>query len=180
MAGLVERMVRASRLEPALYEEVEADPSAMGQAMTVVVLSSVAAGIGAWGEGGMGAAVLGVVAALVGWVIWAFLTYLIGTKMLPGPNTKSNPSELLRTIGFASAPGVLRALSGIPGIGGVIAVVVSVWMLVAMVIAVRSALDYEGTGRAVLVCVIGWAVQLGVIVGFALLLGGAAFLAGKS
>ena len=159
MSSLMDRIVRASKLDIHLYEEVEADKGAMGQAMGVVVLSSLAAGIGSIGKGGLLGILLGVVFALIGWYIWAYLTYLIGTKVLPEPQTRTDPGELLRTIGFSSSPGLIRVLGIIPGLAGVIFLGASVWMLVAMVIAVRQALDYKSTLRAIGVCVIGWIIQ---------------------
>ncbi len=160
MAQIQDRMLRAAKLDPQLYEEVEADQGAMGQATTVVVLSSVAAGIGslAYG-GGLSAILTGTIAALLGWYIWAFLTYFIGTRLLPEPNTKADYGELLRTIGFSSTPGLIRIFGIIPGITGLVFSVAGVWMLVAMVIAVRQALDYESTWRALGVCAIGWVTQ---------------------
>jgi hypothetical protein len=152
-------MVRASKLDARLYEEVETDRGAMGQATGVVVLSSVAAGIGSVGKGGLLGILLGAVFALIGWYVWAYLTYLIGTKVLPEPETKADPGELLRTIGFSSSPGLIRVLGIIPGLAGIVFVGASVWMLVAMVIAVREALDYKSTLRAIGVCVIGWIIQ---------------------
>jgi hypothetical protein len=98
----------------------------------------------------------------VGWFIWAGLTFLIGTKILPEPQTKADLGELLRTIGFSASPGVLRIFGMIPLLGGLIALAASVWMLVAMIVAVRQALDYTSTGRAVGVCVIGWLVQVAI------------------
>ena len=159
MSTLIDRMVRASKLDARLYEEVETDRGAMGQATGVVVLSSVAAGIGSVGKGGLLGILLGAVFALIGWYVWAYLTYLIGTKVLPEPETKSDPGELLRTIGFSSSPGLIRVLGIIPGLAGIVFVGASVWMLVAMVIAVREALDYKSTLRAIGVCVIGWIIQ---------------------
>jgi hypothetical protein len=106
MASITDRMIRAAKLDVNLYEEVEADKSAMGQAMAVVVLSSVAAGIGTVGTAGIKGLVLGTIVALVGWFIWAFLTYYIGTRLLPEPQTKADYGDLLRTIGFSSSPGV--------------------------------------------------------------------------
>jgi hypothetical protein len=161
-------MVRAAKLDVNLYEEVEADKSAMGQALGVVILSSVAAGIGTIGTIGLKGLVLGTIAALLGWFIWAFLTYFIGTKLLPEPQTKSDYGELLRTIGFSSSPGVLRVLGIIPLLGGILNLLTGIWMLVAMVIAVRQALDYKSTWRAAGVCLIGWIVQIAI---FALLSG---------
>ena len=163
MANLMDRMVRAARLDVHLYEEVEADTGATGQAMGVVVLSSVAAGIGTMGAGGIGGIFLGAIGALVAWYIWAFLTYFIGTRLLPEPQTHADMGELLRTIGFSSSPGVLRVLGIIPGVSGFVFLAVGVWMLVAMVIAVRQALDYRSTGRAIGVCAIGWVVQIVIL-----------------
>lgn len=160
MGPLIDRMIRASKLDTTVYEEVEADPSTMGQAMAVVVLSSVAAGIGSMGVSGVSGIVIGTLVALAGWFVWAFLTYFIGTKWLPEPQTQANYGELLRTIGFSSAPGILRILGFIPFVGMLINFLAGIWMLVAMIIAVRQALDYQGTGRAIGVCLIGWVIQI--------------------
>jgi len=159
MSHLIDRMIRAARLDIHLFEEVEADKGAMRQAMGVVVLSSLGAGIGVIGRGGLSGIVGGTVLALIGWFVWAYLTYLIGTKLLPEAQTRSNPGELLRTTGFSSSPGVIRVLGIIPFLSGIVFWAASIWMLVAMVIAVRQALDYRSTWRAVGVCLIGWAVQ---------------------
>jgi hypothetical protein len=172
MASITDRMIRAAKLDVNLYEEVEADKGAMGQAMAVVVLSSVAAGIGTAGTAGIKGLILGTIVALVGWFIWAFLTYYIGTRLLPEPQTKADYGELLRTIGFSSSPGVLRVLGIIPMLGNILNFICSIWMLVAMVIAVRQALDYKSTGRAVGVCLIGWIVQFVIFVMFFGLVGG--------
>lgn len=172
MANLMDRIFRAAKLDVNLYEEVEADKGAMGQAMAVVVLSSVAAGVGSIGTGGFVGVLIGTIAALIGWYIWAYLTYFIGTKFLPEPQTKADHGELLRTIGFASSPGLIRVLGIIPGLGGLVFLAASIWMLVAMVIAVRQALDYESTLRAVGVCVIGWIVQTSILVLLFSFLGG--------
>ncbi|MBN2097022.1 MAG: YIP1 family protein [Candidatus Omnitrophica bacterium] len=163
MASFTDRMIRAAKLDVNLYEEVEADKTAMGQAMGVVVFSSVAAGIGIIAKAGLVGIFLGTIAALVGWYIWAALTYFIGTKLLPEPQTKADMGELLRTIGFSSSPGLIRVLGIIPGLGGLVFHAASIWMLIAMVIAVRQALDYKSTGRAVGVCVIGWVIQIAIL-----------------
>ncbi|TAK02545.1 MAG: hypothetical protein EPO39_13295 [Candidatus Manganitrophaceae bacterium] len=174
MGQFLNRMVRAAQLDVTLYEEVEADKGAMKQAMGVVVLSSVAAGIGTMSQGGVGRLVLGTVAALIGWYVWAFLTYVVGTKMLPEPQTKADYGELLRTLGFASAPGLLRILSVFPAFTGIVFLGSSIWMLIAMVVAVRQALDYQSTVRAVGVCVIGWLIQAAFLILVMVLGGGAA------
>jgi len=159
MNSLKDRIVRAAKLDTSLYEEVEADKGAMTQAMGVVVLSSVAAGIGNIAKGGVGGILIGTIAALIGWYVWAYLTYFIGTKLFPEPQTKADPGELLRTIGFSSSPGLIRVVGIVPGLMEIAFLVASVWMFVAMVVAVRQALDYKSTLRAVGVCVIGWVIQ---------------------
>ncbi|MBI2879996.1 MAG: YIP1 family protein [Candidatus Tectomicrobia bacterium] len=153
-------MLRAAKLEAELYEEVEADQKATGQATGVVILSGLAAGLGAGAQGGVPGVVLGTVVALLGWYLWAFLTYWVGTRILPEPQTEADLGELLRTTGFSSAPGLLRILGVVPALRGVVFVGSSIWMLVAMIIAVRQALDYRSTLRAVGVCAIGWLVQI--------------------
>ena len=168
MASMVDRMVRAAKLDPQLYEEVEADKTALGQAMGVVVLASVAGGVGSGGLGGLSGFFIGTVGSLIGWFIWAGLTYLIGTRLLPEPETRADLGELLRTIGFSSSPGLVRVLGLIPGLTGIVFLISGIWMLVAMIIAVRQALDYRSTLRAVGVCVIGWIVQVVVLVLLAL------------
>ncbi len=172
MSDFKNRIIRAAKLDPALYEEVESDEGAMLQAMGVVVLSSVAAGVGSIASGSITVVLLGTISALVGWYIWAYLTYFIGTKLLPEPQTESKPGELLRTIGFASSPGLIRIFGIIPGLAGLIFWVAAVWMLVAMVIAVRQALDYQSTFRAVGVCLIGWVIQISVLMLFLYAFGG--------
>ena len=163
MASLSERMIGSAMLDVHTYEEVEADTNATGQALMVVVLSSIAVGIGTLTLGGLSGLLAGTVSALIGWFIWAFLVYLIGTKVLPDPNTRSDVPELLRTIGFSASPGLLRVLGLVPLFGGLIIFAVNIWMLIAMVIAVRQALDYESTGRAIGVCLIGWFAQIASI-----------------
>ncbi len=163
MGNLKDRIIRAAKLDVNLYEEVEADRSAMGQAMAVVVLSAVAAGIGSVGTTGVAGIFIGTLAALVGWYVWAYITYYVGTKLLPEPQTKADLGELLRTIGFASSPGLLRVLGIIPFLSGIIFIATGIWMLIAMVIAVRQALDYNSTPRAIGVCLIGWIIQMVII-----------------
>ena len=159
-------MVGAAKLNVDVYEEVEADSTATRQAMGVVLLSSVAAGVGsaAFGAG----VIAGAVAALLSWVIWAFLTYLVGTRLFPEPQTEADMGQLMRTLGFAQSAGVLRVFGSVPVLGPLLLGIVSVWMLVAMVIAVRQALDYTSTWRAAAVCIVAW---LAVIVPAVLLLG---------
>jgi hypothetical protein len=163
MSSFKDRIIKSALLDPNIYEEVEADKGAMGQAVAVVIMASIAAGIGAIRTNGIAGLVFAAVAALIGWLVWALLTFYIGTRLLPEPQTKSDYGELLRTIGFASSPGLIRVLGIIPGIEKIVFAIGGIWMLVAMVIAVRQALDYNSTLRAVGVCFIGWIIQFLVI-----------------
>jgi hypothetical protein len=150
---MIDRMRGAAMLDIPTYEEVEADKTATGQAGTVVAIVAVASAIGSYASGITGI-VVALCVSLLSWVVWAGVTYLIGDKLLGGTATWG---ELLRTLGFAQAPGVLAVLGFIPGVGGVVLVVVSIWVLVAGVIAIRQALDF-GTGKAILTALLGWLV----------------------
>jgi hypothetical protein len=152
----------AALLEPAIYEEVEADRSATVQAMAVVFLSSVAAGVGVLGPAGARPAALAGISllAFAAWAIWAVLTFG-SARIFPAPRTQADIGQLLRTIGFASAPGILRVAGVIPGTRWAVFAVTAIWMLMAMIVAVRQALDYTSTARAFAVCALGWALALG-------------------
>ena len=160
MSSYVQRLVGAAKLDAQIYEEVEADTTAMGQAMGTVVMASIASGIGAFSAMGMRGLLFSTVASLVGWFVWAFLTFIVGTKIMPEEQTQSDMGELLRTIGFAASPGLLQVFGFLPRVGPLIGLVTSVWMLAAMVVAVRQALDYKSTGRAIGVCLIGFVVYM--------------------
>lgn len=164
MTSFTARIIRAAKIDVHLYEEVEADKRALGQAMGVVILSSIAAGLGSIGRGGVGGILIGTITALISWYVWAYITYFIGTRLLPEPQTRADYGELLRTIGFSSSPGLIRVLAIIPGLAGVIFFVAAIWMLIAMVTAVRQALDYKSRWRAVGVCGIGWIIQSLILV----------------
>ncbi|MFQ5791787.1 MAG: YIP1 family protein [Acidobacteriota bacterium] len=174
MATFTERVIGAAKLNVHTYEEVEADKTALRQAMGVVVLSSLAAGVGAGAGAGITGLLVGAMASLVGWFIWALLTYFIGTRLLAQPQTRADLGQLLRTIGFSSSPGLLRILGVVPGLGVVIVFVAQVWMLTAMVVAVRQALDYTSTWRALGVCIIGWIVLVAITALLMGVLGGTA------
>ncbi len=159
MAGFAKRMLGAALLDVDTYEEVEADRSANAQALAVVVLASLGAGIGSIENSGAAGIVYIALSSLVGWWIWAYLTYFIGTRFLAGPETEADHGELLRTIGFSSAPGILLASAVLPVLAPVVFPVCMLWMLIAMVVGVRQALDYVGagaTGRAIAVCALGF------------------------
>lgn len=153
--SLVQRMVGAALLDVETYEEVEHDSDATVQAAGVVVLVAACTAIGTWGGPGM---LGGALTALVGWLIWSGVTYLIGTKVFEGEATWG---ELLRTIGFAQAPGVLALLGVVPLVGGMVRFALMFWLLAAGIVAIRQALDVT-TGKAVLTAVLGW-VAYGVL-----------------
>jgi hypothetical protein len=164
MANYVRRLVGALALDPMAYEEVEADRGATLAAASTVVLSSVAAGIGAQGFGSDLSHLLPfATVTLVGWAAWALLTFEVGARIMPGRRTHADVGELLRTLGFAAAPGLLLSLGALPGLTVPVFAVVPLWILAAMVMAVRQALDYTSTARAVAVCLFGWLLALGLI-----------------
>jgi hypothetical protein len=177
MAGLAGRMLGAAKLDAATYEEVENDATATPQAMLVVVLASVAGGLGPMRAAGVVGLLLAALASLVGWLGWAFVTFVLGTRVLPGAKTEADVGQLLRTIGFSATPGLIRALGVIRALDEPVAIVASLWMLAAMVVAVRQALDYESTGRALAVCAIGFAVNFAVLFVLGRLLGAPVMIA---
>jgi Yip1 domain len=171
--SFLQRLIGAVSLDAAIYEEVEADRGATGQALLVVVLSSVSAGIGARGLGGTSIVniLFITVVALMGWAAWALVTLQVGGRLLPEAQTRVDVGELLRTTGFAAAPGILRLFGVLPGVTIPVFALCAVWMLAAMVVAVRQALDYTSTGRAILVCLIGWTLAIALVLGVGLLFG---------
>jgi hypothetical protein len=170
MTTFLHRMTGAALLNPAIYEEVEVDRTATMQAMAVVALSSLAAGVGAMGLASASITALAGISllAFAVWAIWAVLTFQIGTRILPSARTHADIGQLLRTIGFASAPGILRIAGIVPGTTKVVFAMTAIWMLMAMIVAIRQALDYTSTARAVAVCALGWALSFGFAVGVGL------------
>jgi hypothetical protein len=152
-------MTGAMKADVATFEDIERDPTAMGQAITVIVIAGVAALIGNMFRSGIGAGIGALIMSLIAYVVWAVLVTLIGTKLMPEPATKADFAETFRTIGFAASPGVFNVLAIIPILGYVVMFAVSIWSLIIMVVAVRTVLDYSSTGRAVIVVLIGWVIQ---------------------
>ena len=146
-SSFLNRIYRAIKIDPDLYEEVEHDKSATFQAASVVILSSLAAGVGAIHLGASNF-LLGPALSLINWFIWAFFVFIIGTKLFPDKQTKSNVGEVLRTSGFASAPGIIRVFGITPELMGVTFIGAQFWMLACMVVAVRQALDYKSLWKA--------------------------------
>jgi hypothetical protein len=170
--SIFDRMKGAAMLDVPTYEEVEADTTATSQAAAVVGIVAVAAAIGGAREGS-GGIIAGLISAFCGWLIVAGLTYVVGTRVFKGTATWG---ELLRTLGFAQSPGVLYVLGIIPFVGGLARFAAAIWILVASIIAIRQALDFD-TGKAVLTAVVSWLVVIVVmvIVGTVLGVGGAIF-----
>ena len=165
--SFIERVIGALRLDAATYDEIEHDPGALGQSAGVVAAAGVAAAIGSAGQGG-GGAIGAMLGALLAWVVSTGFVWVVGVYFM---KHTSDYKELLRTLGFASAPQLLLVLRFIPVLGAIVALVAWLWGLAAFVIAVRQALDVE-TVPAILVCVLAVVVQIACIVGLMFLLGG--------
>jgi hypothetical protein len=160
---LVQRMIGAAKLDARVYEEVEVDERAFRQSLLVVMLSSMATAVGISGRVGIAGLLTGLGGGLLGWFLWAGLTFLIGTRLLPVRETEANLGQLLRTTGFATAPAILAVLGLAPALTGFISFITDVWVLAAFVVAVRQALDYRSTWRALAVCAIGWLIYVAII-----------------
>ncbi|HYJ80904.1 MAG TPA: YIP1 family protein [Longimicrobiaceae bacterium] len=176
---LPERMIGAAMLDVSVYEEVEADTTATSQAAIVVGIVAVAGAIGAY-NGGVGPAIGAIITAFLGWILWAVLTWVIGTKVFKGT---ADIGEMLRTLGFAQSPGVLLVLGIIPVLGSIIAIVVGIWQIVTAVIAIRQALDFD-TGKAILTAIISaiiiWVIMVFVVLAIVGTMFGVAAVAGAA
>jgi hypothetical protein len=163
------RALGAAVLERSVYEGVEHDPGATRQAALVVIASSVAAGIGAAGWHGPRPLPLLLITgiALVTWIAWALIILHVGGRWLPEAQTRVDLGQLLRTVGFAASPGLLQVFAWIPEIREVVFVASWLWMLAAMTVAVRQALDFRSMGRAFAVC----GLALGLVLAAFVLLG---------
>jgi hypothetical protein len=154
-------------LDVATFEEVEADRTATGQAAAVVAAVATAGAIGSWGSAGSQGVIGSVIGAFLGWMIWAAVTNFVGTRFLGGT---ADWGELLRTLGFAQAPGVFMVLGVIPILGGLVGLGVAIWTLVAGIVAIRQALDF-GTGKAVITALISMVFVLAATVAIGTVLG---------
>ena len=153
---VTERVTGVLALRPSVFEDIESDKHANAQAFGVVVLASLAAGLG----GGLAGGALGMaretIGAVVGWVMWAAVTYVLGARLMPERDTQTDMGELLRVIGYSYAPSFFALFAGVPLIGYGIRIAVDFWLLATTVLAVRQALDYKSTFRAFAVVLIGW------------------------
>jgi hypothetical protein len=142
------RMIRAAGLDPTLYDEVKRDPAALRQAFVVVLLAAVATGIG-FGQGDLQLIALGMLFGVLGWAVTAYLSWVIGDRIFPESEPRSSPAELLRTIGFANSPAIVRLLAVIPDAALFVMAVTTVWVLFSTVIAIRQGLGYQSMPRAI-------------------------------
>lgn len=157
--SFTDRMIRAAMLKDAVYEEVEADRGATMQAALVVVLGSLAVGIGSGANVGFLGIVAGVIAALASWSLYAWIVYFFGTTILKGSATKAEWGELARTLGFANSPRILLVFVGVPGLGPLVNAIVALWLLATTIVAVRASLDVS-TARAVVVAIVALVAQV--------------------
>ena len=162
-----DRVVGAMKLDANAFEDVERDPTAMGQAVGVIVLAAVSAGIGNIYYGGLSGIVSGALMSIIGFMIWSVIVWLVGTKLLPEPTTKADFPETFRVIGFSAAPGLANVITIIPILGWLLMVVIWVWQMAAMVVAVQAVLDYSTVGKAIVVVLIGFVIN--IIITFLLL-----------
>ncbi len=160
---MLKRMIGASLLKASVYEEVEHDTNATLQAALVVVLVSVATALGGYltfGGNIILALVSGIIFGIVQWAVWAFLTYIVGTKIFNTENTHANWGQMARGTAFAQTPGILLVFCFIPAVGPVIGVIAGIWKLTTMTIAVKQVLDYDSIWRAVGVVIVGFLIVL--------------------
>ena len=177
-----ERIVGALKLDANTFEDIERDPTAMGQAVGVIALAALAGSLGQIWRFGFGAMLLAMVGSLFGYALWAVVVWLVGTKLMPDPATKADFPETFRVIAFASAPGFLGAISIIPFLGTLLMFLVLpiawLWSMAAMVVAVKAVLDYTETFKAVIVVIIGFVAYLIFWGTLAMMSIGAAFVGG--
>lgn len=172
MAFFFSRFVGALVLDAGAFESVEADRRSAMQSVVIVVAVCIAGGVAALGLGltGLAGVVTGTLLSLGAWLIWTATIATLGTIAFPEPQTKSDLAELLRVLGFAAAPGVFVAFAAMPSAAPFVLVVVAVWMIAAAVVAVRQALDYRSTTRAIVVCTVAGLMSVGVMMAIALVL----------
>ena len=165
MSDFSRRALGAARLDPTVYEEVEHDRAASVQALVIVLLSAIAGAIGRLGSFTLAALAANTIVGVFGWVVWAGLCLAIGARLVPRrPRTRSDIGASVRVLGFAAAPGICQALAVIAPLRTPVLVLAQVWMIFAMAVAVRHALDDKRTAPALGVSLAGWAAQLAVVV----------------
>jgi len=147
-----DRMLGALRLQDAAYEDIEADEKATGEAAFIIVATSLVSGAVNGVLTGAGGGFFGALGSLIGWAFYAWVAYLVGVKLFPGPQTKSSWGELARTLGYANTARFFIVFELIPGLAALTRTIVALWVLVATVVALRAALDIT-TARAVWIAI---------------------------
>jgi hypothetical protein len=160
--SITDRLLGALRLQDDVYEEVEADQKATGEAAFIVVATSLVSGAVNGVLTGASSGFFGALGSLLGWAFYAWVAYIVGVKLFPGPQTKSSWGEIARTLGYANTARFLIIFELVPGLQAITRTVVAIWVLVATIVALRSALDIS-TGRAVIVAIASAIGQLIVI-----------------
>jgi hypothetical protein len=177
-----ERVVGALKLDVNTFEDIERDPSAMGQAIGIIALAAAANGVANIFYGGISGIVVGVLTSLIGYALWATVVWAVGTKLMPDPATKADFPEAFRVIAFAASPGLLAIVTIIPLLGWLLMVIVWpiiwLWSMAIMVVATRQVLDYTDTFKAVIVVVIGFVLYLVFWFTVAMMSFGAAMISG--
>jgi Yip1 domain len=155
-----DRVVGAMKLDANAFEEVERDPTSIGQAVGVIVLAAVSEGLGWIYYNGLTGIVSGALLSIIGFLIWSAIVWLVGTRLMPEPTTKADFPETFRVLGFAAAPGLVGVITIIPILGWLLVPVIWVWKIAAMVVAVKAVLDYSTVGKAIVVVLIGFVINL--------------------
>lgn len=168
--SLIDRMIGVARLDVPTFESIEHDLNATPSAMLVVIVVAICGGIGSLREDGFGGLIGGIIGALIGWAVFAAFVYFVGTRLLAGPETSSSWGEVARTTGFAQTPNVLLIFGFIPILGGIIAIIASIWTLIAQIVGIRQALDIS-TGRAIAVGIVAIIAEVIVMAIIAAILG---------
>ena len=153
------RFLGAALLDVKLYQEVAAEPRFLNQAWITVLIYAMLASWGSFGRAGAVGSNIGMITAVIGWYVWAFSTYYCATKWFREKSAevaRADRKTVIRVMGFACAPGAIRLLGLLPGLGILVLVASSIWMIVAATFAVKVALDFESTTRAAGACIIGW------------------------
>lgn len=173
--SLIQNMIRAAKLDVDFFNAVEHDESKNSEALMVVIIAAVASALGNGVGGifingvigGLMGAIYGLIMVVVGYYLWSYLTYFIGVNLFGG---EAEPGEVLRTFGYAYSPQVLSILAFIPCVGWLAAFVGSIWSLVAGIVAIREAMDFD-TGKAILTALIAWVVITLLFMVLAMVLG---------
>jgi Yip1 domain len=161
-ASIFDRMLGALRLSEDTYEEIEHDEKATGEAAFIVVATSLVSGAVNGVLGGVDDGFFGALGSFIGWAFYAWIAYIVGVKLFPGPHTRSSWGEIARTLGYANTARFLIVFELVPGFAALTRTVVGLWVLVATIVALRASLDIS-TGRAIWIAIASTIGQLVVI-----------------